>query len=163
MKAYHLEKARDPSDLPEWLFSREELQAAGRRTTSSGRHVEEEGSYPDDRSPSPLPPRNRGLRDIYDAAAVANAPDNRSRGGGQDPTPSKAGDRLKALRDAKRNAVQRSALVTERETMSDRHSARSDGYSGGGERNYRERSRGPEGRQPPPRAGLPSRPGGQRF
>lgn len=102
MKAYHLEKARDPTDLPPWLFDERER----RRPVS----VEEPPSRDadDNRRQQGQPvnemPKSRGLRDIYDAyrpEAPLSQPSHRVFS--ENPPPSKATDRLKALRDAKRN------------------------------------------------------------
>ncbi|THH12755.1 hypothetical protein EW146_g7398 [Bondarzewia mesenterica] len=178
MKAYHLEKARDPSDLPEWLFDESERRAAGGRGSVNRRDDREENYGREE--PSSLPQRSRGLRDIYDAAAAAPSGSYaRSDSGGYrsrttSPTndgglgASKAGDRLKALRDAKRNAAQRNTSSTP--NRGDKHDraqrrerdSRDNGYvehGRGGE------ERGPEPRRSPPRMGLPSRPGRapQRF
>lgn len=105
MKAYHLEKARDPSDLPPWLFDEHERRSSGRSRFTSRSQDE----Y--DQQPSPPPARGRGLRDIYDAASITpQSISSRSeraapRSCADDaPTVSKATNRLKALRDAKRNA-----------------------------------------------------------
>jgi hypothetical protein len=126
MKAYHLEKARDPSDLPEWLFDESERYPGRRARTGRddvGRYAEE----------APEAPRGRGFRDIYDAAASKSAPRARStpRGYEAGPAPrsrdyspprssmkdayaddaggTKASNRLKAMRDAKRQAAARNA------------------------------------------------------
>ncbi|KAI0273362.1 hypothetical protein BC834DRAFT_204367 [Gloeopeniophorella convolvens] len=116
MKAYHLDKARDPTDLPAWLFDEHERRpvARGRRSNDVGG-----GEYHDTRD-EPPPTRSRGLRDIYDAAA-ASAPvrpeareSSRPRQEYDAPAgPSKANDRLRALRDAKRTAAQRNAPVSD--------------------------------------------------
>ncbi|KAG7092423.1 hypothetical protein E1B28_008779 [Marasmius oreades] len=74
MKAYHVEKARDPADLPTWLFDEHERRVR----------------KPDAEPPSSAP---RGLRDVYDAATTP---------GPTHPAPRKGTDRLKALREGKR-------------------------------------------------------------
>ncbi len=98
MKAYHLEKARDRSDLPAWLFDEHERMPKLRVTEAPvPTRAEERTTKP------------RGLRDIYESAAAT--PIISARQSEQynpyidDPTPSKATDRLKALRDAKRTAL----------------------------------------------------------
>lgn len=111
MKAYHREKAQSPEDLPSWLFSVEERRPPPptspsiRSPTSPRHHTKEEPQSPQ---------RPRGLRDIYDAAAqsqpftaAANSLRSPPSRGYQDDShqPSKATDRLKALRDAKRSAM----------------------------------------------------------
>ncbi|THU90731.1 hypothetical protein K435DRAFT_968557 [Dendrothele bispora CBS 962.96] len=108
MKAYHLEKARDPSDLPAWLFEEHErrpLQQA-HRPERSRRDVEERDLV----ASVAEPPRPRGLRDIYDSVSRPE----------QQPIPSglpvgKGTDRLKALREAKRTVAldQRTGSRTE--------------------------------------------------
>ncbi|KAF7304848.1 hypothetical protein MKEN_01198900 [Mycena kentingensis (nom. inval.)] len=113
MKAYHLEKARDPSDLPAWLFDEKERRHAAPEQSRSSRRRNDDYDYGADepRRPRAEPPPSRGLRDIYDAAAAtpAAAYDRSGRGarsyGDDTPQPSRATDRLKALRDAKRSAV----------------------------------------------------------
>ncbi|KAI0256918.1 hypothetical protein BJV78DRAFT_1167964 [Lactifluus subvellereus] len=115
MKAYHIEKARDPTDLPPWLFEEHERRPLGQSSTRS-RHREgaEYGGHQSRNVPAPAPPRGRGLRDIYDTAA-AETPRPSHQETRESPRirrddvpagpPSKANDRLKALRDAKRNAT----------------------------------------------------------
>ncbi|KAJ6502590.1 hypothetical protein C8R45DRAFT_977111 [Mycena sanguinolenta] len=117
MKAYHLEKARDPSDLPVWLFDEKERRRPEPEPSRSRRRKDD---YDDDYEPVEKtqtraePPPSRGLRDIYAAAAASSstAPSARSTRGARSyvnaddsPQPSRAADRLKALRDAKRGAV----------------------------------------------------------
>jgi hypothetical protein len=114
MKAYHLEKARDPSDLPEWLFT------SATRHHDAGHHDEGDVAV----ETSAPHPSSRGLRDIYAAAVtepVATSTGAGRRGGrngldpyaDEPPMPSKATDRLKALRDAKRNALVRNQQMSE--------------------------------------------------
>ncbi|KAJ7273669.1 hypothetical protein B0H12DRAFT_1319700 [Mycena haematopus] len=148
MKAYHLEKARDPADLPAWLFDEKERRRPEPEPSRSRRRKEE---YDDDNyevveKTRPEPPPSRGLKDIYAAAAASTtstaastATSARSTRGARSyaddsPQPSRATDRLKALRDAKRGAVN-----PPREE---------------------ERVRDPEPEAPPPRrrVGLPSGP-----
>jgi len=118
MKAYHLEKARNPADLPPWLFEEHERRPLGRPSASTwDQETRDPGDheYRDDTTPPP----GRGLRDIYNAAAAATTTPPRqekremSRGRWDDVdagnSSSKANNRLKALRDAKRDAVQRNA------------------------------------------------------
>jgi len=101
MKAYHLEKARDPSDLPTWLFDERERRPT--RSNNSRRDDDEEYGWSDKE-----PPRPRGLRGIYETATKV---DTRSQllppsGAFADakPSRSKMTDRLKELREAKRSA-----------------------------------------------------------
>lgn len=141
MKAYHIEKARDPTDLPPWLFEEHERRPLG----GSGTRLRyREGSEYDDydvhRATTPPRSGGRSLRNIYDAAAAtasvipSRQPETQewSRGRLQDDAPgpprSKSNDRLKALRDARRIAAQRNAPVA---------STHSDGGP-----TYEERSRG---------------------
>ncbi|KAJ6547520.1 hypothetical protein B0H19DRAFT_1166084 [Mycena capillaripes] len=115
MKAYHLEKARDPSDLPAWLFDEKERRPAPAPAPSrSKRRDDDYDDYEVVEKTRAEPPASRGLRDIYEAAAASasasSTPSSRSTRGARSyaddtPQPSKATDRLKALRDAKRGAV----------------------------------------------------------
>ncbi|KAJ7632577.1 hypothetical protein FB45DRAFT_912820 [Roridomyces roridus] len=112
MKAYHLEKARDPSDLPVWLFDEKERRRPAPEPTRTRTRASRKDNYEDDEyevvdKARAEPPPSRGLRDIYDAAAskqsAAAAPARSTRSHVDDmPQPSRATDRLKALRDAKR-------------------------------------------------------------
>ncbi|TFY67296.1 hypothetical protein EVG20_g3990 [Dentipellis fragilis] len=166
MKAYHLEKARDPSDLPEWLFDERERRPAGRPSTSRRR---DDRDYEYERDEAP-PQRSRGLRDIYDtAAAPSNAYDrsdtrpsySRNTSSSRDDGSagqSKANDRLKALRDAKRNAAQRNAGYSEREDSPPPRPSR-----GEDRRRVEEPARGQGPRRPPPTQGLPTRPGARQV
>lgn len=123
MKAYHLEKARDPADLPPWLFEEHERRPLGRPSVSSwDRGSNEPGNY--ESRDDTAPPRGRGLRDVYDSAAATTTPTPSRQErremprGRQDDVDagysSKANNRLKALRDAKRDAVQRNASAADR-------------------------------------------------
>ncbi|KAF7363405.1 hypothetical protein MSAN_00996200 [Mycena sanguinolenta] len=116
MKAYHLEKARDPSDLPAWLFDEKERRRRPEPepTRSRRRKDDYDDSYEtvEKTQTRAEPPPSRGLRDIYAAAAASSsstAPSARSTRGARSyddsPQPSRATDRLKALRDAKRGVV----------------------------------------------------------
>src|ERR1700749_1564032 len=70
MKAYHLEKARDPSDLPEWLFGEHERRPY-RRLRFIDQQKDDYHDNHEDVSESKVPtPGIRGLRDIYNSAAV---------------------------------------------------------------------------------------------
>ena len=120
MKAYYLEKARDPTDLPSWLFEEHERRPLSRPSVSTW---QQKASGPDGYEPhdDPAPSRGRGLRDIYDAAVSTPAPSRQERRemsrGWQDDIDgghsSKANNRLKALRDAKRNAVHRNVSLSD--------------------------------------------------
>lgn len=145
MKAYHLEKARDPTDLPAWLFDERER----RRPVSRGRASRND--FDDDRQEIRKsldePPRQRGLRDVYDAAAsttpTAPLKQTARKNFADDPAPpSKATDRLKAMRDAKRGAL---GVTPRRSSMEEtRSEARHD--------------ENPKGITPRQRVGLPSGP-----
>jgi hypothetical protein len=153
MRAYHLEKAKDPSDLPDWLFSEQERFPVRSRFANRREEVDE-GYESSLRSP-PVSAnvRSAGLRDIYATAATATASPtspstrNGTRGYGEEGinSPSKATDRLKALRDAKRNALNPNRLAAEERVVDN------DNLYG---MEPVEVSRAP----PPRRVGLPSRP-----
>jgi hypothetical protein len=112
MKAYHLEKAQRPSDLPDWLFPESERRAP-RGEPDEDRDRPRSRRERDEGFDEPPAPRARGLRDIYDSAArdvavPASAPAPRRAAAaaeGDGPAPSRAANRLKALRDAKRAAA----------------------------------------------------------
>ncbi|KAF4576536.1 hypothetical protein EYR36_004514 [Pleurotus pulmonarius] len=103
MKAYHLAKARDPSDLPSWLFEPHER----------GRFRREDRQGGDEEDPTPRassykePPKARSLRDVYEAAAATSSPTPRTIRGpdGNEARPSRATDRLQAMRQARRGVV----------------------------------------------------------
>ncbi|KAF5365664.1 hypothetical protein D9758_003313 [Tetrapyrgos nigripes] len=94
MKAYHLEKARDPSDLPAWLFEEHERQPL-QRAQRARRDAEEQEVV----AITKQPPKPRGLKDIYDSVSRSDQPTPAG------PPTTRGTDRLKALRDAKRNAT----------------------------------------------------------
>lgn len=106
MKAYHLDRARDPSDLPDWLFEDHERMPASRSRFREGSHTSgaEHENVPQPRSP----PRSWGLRDVH--SSTTNSASLRSESTiapgrlGEGPGPAKTTNRLKELRDAKRNA-----------------------------------------------------------
>ncbi|KAG6911496.1 hypothetical protein DXG01_014570 [Tephrocybe rancida] len=103
MKAYHLEKARSPTDLPPWLFNERDRRLPASYDTPNG-DIDYSPQRP--RSVNEIP-KSRGLRDIYDAhrpeSPVSRPPQRLPQT--NDLPPSKATDRLKALRDAKRTAT----------------------------------------------------------
>ncbi|KAJ7109334.1 hypothetical protein C8R44DRAFT_284451 [Mycena epipterygia] len=124
MKAYHLEKARDPTDLPAWLFDEKERRRPAAEPSRSKRRDDDYDDYEvvDKSRTRAEPPPSRGLRDIYEAAASSSSatPSIRSTRGARSyaddtPQPSRATDRLKALRDAKRTAVNPAAALREEE------------------------------------------------
>lgn len=99
MRAYHLAKARHPSDLPDWLFDERE-----RKPSLSSRFTEPPRGAASDTQPL----RPSALRHIYDDAASRAPRENHSQttshvlASPEKTVSSKAADRLKALRDAKR-------------------------------------------------------------
>ncbi|KAG1890954.1 hypothetical protein F4604DRAFT_1949293 [Suillus subluteus] len=99
MKAYHLAKARHPSDLPDWLFDERE-----RKPSLSSRFRES----PRDAASDAQPQRPSALRHAYDDAASRAPRTNHSQttshvlASPEKTGSSKAVDRLKAFRDAKR-------------------------------------------------------------
>lgn len=133
MKAYHLEKAKSKRDLPAWLFTESErgLVKPGNgidedrdewgRVYENNVDITRRSGDRDDGEGR----RRRGLRDVYDAAATTRSRDterpdrtntksprrdNEVGGtsyGGDDlsRSSSKAANRLKAIRDAKRLAM----------------------------------------------------------
>lgn len=159
IKAYHLEKARDPSDLPEWLFEEHER----RPVTGRSRLTSRQNTLPDDSYEEPTPaPSSRGLRDIYEAAAAPRASGNaarptRNRFPDEPTAPSKATNRLKAIRDAKR---QNNYLDTDPVRSA---SINGDGRDAGDGKHRDWAVAEVAYRRPPPRVGLPSRPGGGRM
>ncbi|KAK7054930.1 hypothetical protein VNI00_003393 [Paramarasmius palmivorus] len=100
MKAYHIEKARDPTELPPWLFDEHERKP--RRTAPKESAMDRaETERPTPRSATP-----RGLRDVYDAAVSSTVPIHQSglrdTSSGTQRTERKGTDRLRALREGKR-------------------------------------------------------------
>lgn len=156
MKAYHLDRARSPADLPAWLFDEHERGAAPKSWSAS-----KPAEYEDRFRPEPEPRQRSGLRDIYDKAAASSsvapgsrkAPTGRDDGTG-DGGGSRAANRLKAIREAKRSAVQ-TRSEPEAPRMDDRRremkiARRSED---------RDISETPGVRAPPARMGLPAGPG----
>lgn len=168
LKAYHIDKARDPTDLPPWLFEEHERRPRGGPGTSLRDREGSEDDYDSHRATAPPRSGGRGLRDIYDAAeatATATAiPPRETRGRLQNdvsvaPAPSKANDRLKALRDAKRNAALRNAPgagIQSSHPNGEESEERGRGY--GSDRGDSERYRSPSlpGNVRPRGGGLPS-------
>jgi len=99
MKAYHLAKARHPSDLPNWLFDEREQKPS----LSSGFARTPRGAAFD------VQPPRTSFRHIYDEAALRAPQVSHSRTASpilpssDKAGPSKATNRLRALRDAKRS------------------------------------------------------------
>jgi len=104
MKAYHLDRARSAVDLPPWLFTEQERGMAPKAWNASHPREYEDRFLPDR---EPEPPQRGGLREVYDLAAASSSippatrrpPAEFGDGGG-----SRAANRLKAIRDAKRSA-----------------------------------------------------------
>lgn len=141
MKAYHLEKARDPTDLPAWLFDEHERRP--RRSSPKDKMAEDTATdqreikqNPVSRSATP-----RGSRDVYDAVS-STVPIHQS-GSGQTSTvtrgAAKGTDRLKALREGKRGPGTGLSVQPDTHTGVERPRA-----------------------TPPPRVGLPGGPGKNR-
>ena len=167
MKSYYLEKAKSHNDLPTWLFTAQELRAAGARTAPVSRRSTDD-RYDRDYNAAPAPAPSRGLRDVYDAAAASSRRDDYDRVQ-RTPTASKANDRLRAMREAKRNVSRRPDAI-EIPPQND-WDGRMDTRRVMGSRNNWEEDRGSARpapvattpRAPPPRVGLPSRPGARRV
>lgn len=148
MKAYHLDKARDPSDLPAWLFDEHERRPVGRSRFRDG-HREDDRDENVAQTQS-LTPKSRGLRDAYDASTsnsirlqTERAPVSDLFGDGTRPV--KTTNRLKELRDAKRKA----------RTAPTRHDDAIDNVLGVEDGNFSARATMDVGRHPAPRVGLP--------
>lgn len=123
MKAYHLEQARSPTDLPAWLFDEHERRPPPPAPTGKKARRDDDDEYEVVERDTSEPLRPRGLRDVYAAAAtskpVASVRQERPspRVYADDPPPrSKATDRLKAIRDAKRSAFNPNTSRLEDET-----------------------------------------------
>lgn len=104
LKSYHISKARDRSDLPDWLFTEQERKPVRNNGTGEDRRqrawetASEAGVY--------TAPRGRGFRDIYDSVDTDNhGRDMSTQRRLEAASNSKATDRLKAIRDAKRQAA----------------------------------------------------------
>ncbi|KAF8654086.1 hypothetical protein AX16_003619 [Volvariella volvacea WC 439] len=108
MKAYYLEKARHPSDLPDWLFNDKErgLKPSLRAANAGGANSDRESidSAKDDRLRS-----NHGLATATGTQALSQRGASRYGDGG--PAPSRAADRLKAMREARRGGSSNSSSM----------------------------------------------------
>lgn len=91
MKAYHIAKARKPSDLPEWLFDERERQVVGEQTQPDDDQSQPSKS-PEDGKLSGSNLNGRTLDPVSSQARLRGA------------------DRLKAMRDAKREAAERNLM-----------------------------------------------------
>jgi len=162
MKAYHLDRARSPADLPAWLFDEHERGVAPKSWNAS-----KSGEYEDKFLPErDLESRQRsGLRDIYDRAASSSS-SSRTTPTTSRQTPARDGDaggdggsraanRLKAIRDAKRSALQ-ARSESEQPPVEDR---RRDTNNSRGDERY---PQGGSGRPTARRVGLPAGPGRMR-
>jgi len=191
LKAYHIDKARAPTDLPEWLFEEHERQPIGRSGTNfRHREGDEYGEYESYSAAASTPSASgRGPRDVYDVITPRQQRETRepsmSRGrqlhqqddsdvsiSGSGLPPSKANDRLRALRDAKRKAALRNASVSSVRLsgrVSDEWAERDE--RGRSYRKDRAQGDGPHRRapslpasvRPPHSGGLPPRPGIRRI
>lgn len=107
LKVYHLGKARDPTELPDWLFDERER---GLRVTTRKRTPTGDGNLAEqDLSDLPVTRADvsaGGLRAVYGRTAVhgpfSSNRQESSRYQDENSAPSKAADRLKAMREAKR-------------------------------------------------------------
>jgi hypothetical protein len=111
MKAYHIEKAHDPIDLPPWLFEEHEHRPLGLSSTR-GWHQEDAEYDGYESCEATTPPRSCGLCDVYDSvtASLPSCQETREshhmqQTGSPINPPSGANDQLKALREVKRNTV----------------------------------------------------------
>ena len=122
MKAYHIEKARQPSDLPEWLFNERDRGIRARvseddkaaesltRDVPSVRPSERPAPAAPGRVTSPSPVANiRAMAPRRDADAESSA------------TMSRAAQRLKELRDAK---ATRTPTIRFADSVHPRHAGR---------------------------------------
>ncbi|KAH8117466.1 hypothetical protein DFH11DRAFT_1504238 [Phellopilus nigrolimitatus] len=176
LKAYYLNSARDRSDLPDWLFDEHE-RGVVKGSQDIRRDEDHVATTSQDRVAAT---RGKGLRDIYDEAAASvstsrssrrPADDTSSTVGSEVPGASKATNRLKALRDAKRRAATGGrAASTSAANFAEEHgrSASPDDYSGFNNATSAAPSSGWKGsdnqgwndakRMPPARVGLPTNP-----
>ncbi|KAI0721699.1 hypothetical protein C8T65DRAFT_203010 [Cerioporus squamosus] len=116
MKAYHIDKARDPTELPDWLFDERERGVRSYQSTSSAPEKKaSSASRPSNDLPrsnttaipeEPLAParvfRGPTLADRKAESASRHASSNS--GAGSEAHVTKSISRLRELRDAKRNA-----------------------------------------------------------
>jgi hypothetical protein len=127
MKAYHLEKAKDPSELPHWLFNERERGVKGSTRGRTG-NDDIRADTPEIPEAPPIT-QSSGLRAIYASAVPADGQRSRryetTRYGDDGITPSKAANRLRAMREPKHgriNATEETALAKERPLVSDGNS-----------------------------------------
>jgi hypothetical protein len=124
LKAYHLEKAKDPSELPDWLFN--ERERGVKRSTGGRNDNADAKAGPPEIPEAPPITQSSGLRAIYASAVPNDVQKSRryepTRYGDDGITPSKAANRLKAMREPKHgrvNATDEMAAVKERPIMRD--------------------------------------------
>lgn len=165
MKAYHLSKARDRFDLPDWLFSEQERGGVRGYARTSDHSERQRWDRTQNQTPEP---RKEGLRDVYDNARASSAPssyyggrgtsDLRSNNESPGAATTKSVDRLRALRDAKRQAATAgsSAFASVDERSSSRHYTRD--IRAEEPSNYKIRAVREVHEMPPPRIGLPTGP-----
>jgi len=104
MKAYHLERARSPADLPTWLFEDHERGVGSRTWNKQQEGYEDQFSLKRQADPT----QRGGLRDVYDRATSSPALSTLNKQEGESGQ-TRATDRLRAIRDAKRLAAQSSS------------------------------------------------------
>ena len=121
MKAYHIDKARDPADLPDWLFDERERGVRSYQTSSgapekrapsagasrpAGLARANTTAYREEPEHQPLPPARitRGPTLADRKAETASRHASTVSGAGSEAHVTKSISRLRELRDAKRNA-----------------------------------------------------------
>ncbi|KAI0030749.1 hypothetical protein K488DRAFT_87479 [Vararia minispora EC-137] len=165
MKAYHLSKAKSQAELPDWLFTEQERGIrASRRAAWEDVKEDRHGDYARGDHSHRAARSARGVADVYPSAnASLAAPPTRS-----EPdlyhAPTKASDRLRAIRDAKRGATMRSGAASSAPTSASVDSPRESGERRWGRGDVYGTEDGfsrevPLPARPPVRVGLPSRPG----
>ncbi|KZV72893.1 hypothetical protein PENSPDRAFT_750542 [Peniophora sp. CONT] len=155
LKAYHMDKARAPEDLPEWLFSAQERGQRSRPSASATANTKSSSRDRDDDYGQYEPPRTaRPPPSAY--VSQSSVSSSRSPSFDLDRTPTtKASNRLRELRDAKRSQAIMRANSSDPVT-SERVEPRM-------VRDDEGRYEPPMPRAPPRSVGLPSRPGARRI
>ncbi|OBZ75236.1 hypothetical protein A0H81_04392 [Grifola frondosa] len=105
MKAYHIEKARDPADLPEWLFEERERGVTGRFRSAdkSASNAAEMRVERNANIPQPTMNTRRDVSEVVQSTYGRSVGDTYLSGG--ESRPSKPTDRLRELREIKRSAT----------------------------------------------------------
>ncbi|EJD06012.1 uncharacterized protein FOMMEDRAFT_166309 [Fomitiporia mediterranea MF3/22] len=171
LKNYYISKARDRSDLPDWLFDERERGVGMEEVAPRSMCYDEQHATG---AAEPIArARGRGFRDIYDSVA-SDTPEPRVHErndnyrapvpGSGNTTPSRANDRLKALRDAKRQAATASRVAEsvggrgaiERRSVDVYDTRYEDSWSSG--RGARDVMGADPGKRMPVRVGLPTNP-----